>query len=111
MVTPSILMGPIPGAFWPFCCQAEVTQAIMHLAELVGSDGYDDLQWFAVLQRDNILPDNEPLHLVRAADTMHVASAAMAQFEEANHSQVCCDFICYCHPAIVWVESYEYRTA
>lgn len=70
MMTPSILMGPIPGSFWPFCCQTAVKQDIMHLAKLVGSDGYDDLPWSAILQRDNILPD-EPLHLVRAADKMH----------------------------------------
>lgn len=96
-----MLMGPIPGAFWPFCCQAAVTQDIKHLAELVGSDGYDDLQSFAVLQRDNILPVDEPSHLVRAADMMCAAPMAMAQFKEANDSQVCCDIVCYCHPAIV----------
>lgn len=79
-------MGPIPGAFWSFCCQAAIIQDIMHLAKLVGIDAYDDPQWFAMLQRDNILPDDEPLHVVRAADKLCVASVAMAQFKEANDS-------------------------
>jgi len=111
MVTPSILMGPIPGAFWPFCCQAAVIQDTMHLAKLVGSDGYDDLQWFATLQRDTILPDDEPSYLVRAADTMCGASVAMAQFEEANDSRGCYGFVCDCQPETVGVESYQYCTA
>lgn len=54
MVTPSILTAPIPGASWPFCCQAAV-QDTMHIPTLAGSDEYDDLRWFAILQRDNIL--------------------------------------------------------
>lgn len=110
-VTPLILMGPVPGAFWPFCCQAAVIQDITHLVKLVGSDGYENLQWFATLQGDNILPDDEPSHLVREADVMCVASAAVAQFEEANDSQGCDHFICDCHPEIAWVESHEYCTA
>lgn len=40
MVSPSILMAPIPGASWPFCCQA-VVQDTMHLPKLAGSDRYD----------------------------------------------------------------------
>lgn len=69
-----------------FCCQAAVTQDATHHAKLVGSDGCDDLQWFATLQRDNIPPGDEPPHLVRAADMMCVASVAMARFEKSNDS-------------------------
>lgn len=51
MVIPSILMAPVPGAAWPFCCQTAV-QDTVHLPKLAGSYRSDDLQWFAILQRD-----------------------------------------------------------
>lgn len=65
----------------------------MHLAKLVRSDGYD-LLCPAILQRYNLLPDDEPSCLVRRADKMYAASVATAQFEEPYDTQVCYDFLC-----------------
>lgn len=80
MVSPSILMAPVPGVSWPFCCQA-IVQDTMHLPKLPGSDRFDDLQWFAILQRDNLLM---MAHYIWSGQQRCVLHLWLQQFEETN---------------------------
>lgn len=48
--------------------------------KLVGRNEFDDLQQSAILQKYNILPDDEPPHLVRSADKMYVYVCCMGGY-------------------------------